>query len=45
MKKFNKKCKCGKEAKSHNEGGLDCGDDMCDECFDKMVRECRSRSW
>ncbi|KKM75531.1 hypothetical protein LCGC14_1389250 [marine sediment metagenome] len=40
-----KKCKCGKEAKEHFEGGLSCGDDMCDDCFWEMVSRCRDRSW
>ena len=40
-----KKCRCGKDAKPHYEGGLYCGDDLCDECFCKMVDECRSRSY
>ena len=45
MEKIKKKCKCGKEAKPHSEGGLDCGNDMCDKCFSEMVHRCRSRSW
>lgn len=36
---------CKKLARRHWDNGLDCGDDMCDECFEKMRRECRSRSW
>jgi len=40
-----KKCKCGKDTKPHYDGGLYCGDEMCDECFKKMVSNCRQRSW
>jgi len=43
-KKFCIKCKIG-EAKSHKDNGLDCGDDLCDLCFDEMVNDCRQRSW
>lgn len=38
-------CQCGKPAKPHWDHGLYCGDDDCDECFEKMQRKCRSRSW
>lgn len=40
-----KKCICGKPAKPHWDNGLYCGDHECDECFEKMRHECRSRSW
>ena len=41
-----KKCKCGNRACMHwDNNGLYCGDDMCDECFEEMRRECRQRSW
>ena len=42
--KLCKKCK-KKPARPHWDNGLYCGDDMCDECFGKMQRECRSQSW
>jgi hypothetical protein len=32
-------------AKPHYDNGLFCGNDMCDECFNKMVERCRQRSW
>ena len=41
-KKEQKKCKCGKLGRPHWDNGLYCGDDMCDECFEEMRRECRS---
>lgn len=34
-----------KPGKPHWDNGLYCGDDMCDECFEGMVRKCRSQSW
>lgn len=34
-----------REARGHWDKWLNCGDDLCDECFEKMVRGCRSRSW
>jgi len=37
-------CKCGKPAKYQYDNGLPVGW-MCDECFETMVAECRSRSW
>jgi len=40
-----KKCKCGKYAVKHWDNGLYCGDNMCDECFEKMRKECKRRSW
>ena len=36
---------CDKPAKPHRDNGLSCGDDMCDEHFEEMRRECRERSW
>lgn len=36
---------CQGEPKPHYDNGLYCGDDMCDECFEKMKSECRKRSW
>ncbi len=38
------KCK-ERNPRPHWDNGLYCGDDMCDECFENMVNECRSRSW
>lgn len=45
MDKRKKKCTgCGKrEAKPHTDNGLDCGDDLCDICFEKMVNDCRKK--
>ena len=40
-----KQCKCGKMASEHFDNGLSCGDDMCDDCFEKMRQQCRQRSW
>ena len=40
-----KTCICGKPAREHFDNGLSCGDDECDECFEKMRRECRRRSY
>ncbi len=34
-----------REAREHRDNGLSCGDDLCDECFEKMVNDCRQRSW
>ena len=34
-----------REAREHRDNGLNCGDDLCDECFEKMVSKCRERSW
>ncbi len=34
-----------RDARKHFDQGLNCGDDLCDECFDKMVNNCRQRSW
>jgi len=43
---FEKKCiGCGNdEGKQRVDNGLKCGV-HCDECFEKMIRECRGRSW
>ncbi len=43
--KEEKICECGKPASEHFDNGLSCGDDQCDECFEKMRSECRKRSW
>jgi len=37
-------CKCGKPGKLQYDNGLSCGV-HCDECFEKMVSDCRKRSW
>jgi len=37
-------CKCGKSGKLQYDNGLSCGI-HCDECFEKMVSDCRKRSW
>ena len=41
-----KKCEsCGNDkGVPRNDNGLPCGV-HCGECFEKMLRECRSRSW
>ncbi len=33
------------EARVHFDQGFNCGDDLCDKCFEKMVNKCRQRSW
>jgi hypothetical protein len=38
---------CGKDkpdVKNRVDNGLSCGE-HCNDCFEKMIRECRSRSW
>jgi len=37
-------CKCGKPGKLQYDNGLSCGV-HCDDCFEKMVSDCRRRSW
>jgi len=39
-----RKCKCGKPAKMQYDNGLACGY-HCDDCFDDIVAEARSKSW
>lgn len=38
------KCACGKPGQLRIDNGLIAGV-HCDECWDRMVAECRSRSW
>ena len=38
------KCACGKPGQLRIDNGLVAGI-HCDECWDRMVAECRSRSW
>jgi len=45
-KRKKKYTECGKsEAKQHTDNGLNCGEDLCDICFEKMVNDCRTKSW
>ena len=39
-----KKCICGKEGLLRTDNGLKAGV-HCDECWDRIVSECRCRSW
>ena len=43
-KKSADECRCGKHGEPRTDNGLPCGV-HCDECFEKMVSECRSSSW
>lgn len=39
-----RKVGCEKKGTERQDNGLLCGC-WCQECFDAMIRECRSRSW
>lgn len=37
-------CSCGKPGRERYDNGLACGV-HCNECFEEMIYQCRSRSW
>ncbi len=43
-KKLKKKCSCGKEGTKRVDNGLKAGI-HCDKCWEKLILDCRSRSY